>query len=228
MSESAIFTLVSIRSDREKIFARLIDGKLPFSFQAGNKLYKGRVFDREGTRLIFDCPEGPKLTSSSEVVASFSFPPEMYFMRTVAAPKGEHFALEIGKDLYKLQRRDNFRLTIPSNYRARFELQLIGSEPAKGTYNVIDLSGGGLSFEMLFAPDRMSAGSQVTGQLKVLDDFSRPVVGTVRHVRPFGSMGSGVFRVGVQFDGLSNSDRDEIIALVMKIHRASFSKFKML
>jgi hypothetical protein len=226
-TEAAIFTRVTVRSDRERVFSRLIADRAVFSFQSHKKLYKGRVFDREGRALLFDLLDNLKLITATEIVASFMFGNEVYFLKTQISPRGNSFLLDIGQDLYKLQRRDNFRLVMPTSQKARFELRSIDIESVKQTYGIVDLSGGGLSFEMLYATDRLQQGSHVSGVIKIGENFSKPVVGLVRHVRPFGSMGSGLFRVGIQFEGLSSTDHEEIILLVMKIHRIAFSKFKI-
>ncbi|MEQ1876812.1 MAG: PilZ domain-containing protein [Bdellovibrionia bacterium] len=221
-----IFSKVTVKNDRERVYARLIEDRAVFTYQIGNIIYRGRAYDRQGRTLVFDTLDPLEIQQPADATVSFSIGPEMFFIKTRVIPKKNHAVFDIGTDLYKLQRRDNFRLIIPKGYRARFELRSIDLDQQVANFPVVDLSGGGLSFEMLYATDSMRVGSQVAGFLKIGDLFTKPVVGLVRHVRPFGSMGSGLFRCGIQFEGLVSTDREEIIQMVMKIHRESFSKFK--
>jgi c-di-GMP-binding flagellar brake protein YcgR len=175
--------------------------------------------------LTFNPLEDVSLAEPVDAIVSFSLSSEMYFMRTKVLPRKDRALVDLACDLYKLQRRDNFRLVIPKRYRARFEMRSYDLEATKAVFPVVDLSGGGLSFEMLYASDTIRSGTHVTGLLRVGESFSKPIVAVVRHVRPFGSMGSGLFRCGIQFEEIPAAESEEIIQLVMKIHRESFSKF---
>lgn len=228
MTGQNIFTRVTVRGDRERVYTRLAEDRSVFTFQIDKKSYRGRIYEREGPLLAFEPLDEFELDQNSEVIVSFSLSTEMYFMRTKLLLKRERRMIDLGGDLYKLQRRDNFRLVIPKSYKARFEARSYDLEEVKSTFSIIDLSGGGLSFEMLYATDSIRAGTHITGLLKIGDSFSKPVVAIVKHIRPFGSMGSGLFRCGIQFEGIPESDREEIIQLVMKIHREAFSKFSTL
>ncbi|HEX4925984.1 MAG TPA: PilZ domain-containing protein [Bdellovibrionales bacterium] len=217
---------MSIRGDRERVYSRLVTERAAFTVQIDKKTYQCRAKDRQGRYLFFDFLGGSGGMFQAETIASFSLGPEMYFMKSsINAYDGIH-TLDLGADLYKVQRRDNFRLVVPSNYKARFELRSVDLETMKATFPVVDLSGGGLSFEMLYATDTLRVGSHITGLLKLGDSYSKPIVALVKHVRPFGSMGSGLYRTGIQFEEMSPAEHEEIIALVMKIHREAFSKFK--
>lgn len=226
MSDS-VFTRVSVRSDRERVFSRLVTERPVFIVQIQKKTYECRAKDRKGRYLLFDFLEGTGGMFESETIASFTLGPEMYFMRTFINAYDGIVTLDLGADLYKVQRRDSFRLVVPARYKARFELRSVDLEMTKATFPVVDLSGGGLSFEMLYATDKLRVGSHVTGLLRVGEIYSKPIVANVKHLRPFGSMGSGLFRTGIQFEGLAPAEREELIALVMKIHREAFSRFKM-
>jgi c-di-GMP-binding flagellar brake protein YcgR len=226
-SEENIFTPVLNRGERERIFSRLTHERKKFSFQAKKNLYVGRVVRRDKNDLIFESESTFQSKAPIEVTVSFSLGSELYFMKTIVVQARDHVHLKIDKTIFKLQRRDSFRLVIPARYRSTFELRSVDLQSLRKGYSVVNLSGGGLNIEILEANELLQVGCHVTGMLIVGEYFIRPIVGTIKHMRALGSMGSGVLRAGIQFEGLSRADREQIVEFVMKIHRESFSKFKI-
>jgi c-di-GMP-binding flagellar brake protein YcgR len=196
--------------------------------QLGKKLITFVVHDRRGSNLILGTAEKIDIILNAAVIANFVIQPETFLMKSELTATGREILLDISRELFKVQRRDYFRLSFPAGYQATFDFESFNQSPVHHKVALSNLSGGGFGFE--FQPDKVpgvKTDVEVFGQLRIGDHYKKKFQGTIRHVRTVGSMGSGIFRAGVQFNGIAPSDREELIQLVLTIHRELFSRFKI-
>ncbi|MCC7441381.1 MAG: PilZ domain-containing protein [Bdellovibrionales bacterium] len=137
---------------------------------------------------------------------------------------GMRFA--VPEKLFKVQRRKDFRFSIPDGYVLKIEFADPLIPDARIGFKVLDLSGGGLSF--LVRPDE----APLFPPGAVLKELSLKVKGRevrcsaeVRHLRelPLDSRTKGV-KVGVQFSTLSAADTQAIATYVFDETRKFVSK----
>lgn len=227
----SFFSKVTTRVDRERVYNLLVAQAIPITVVTESKsTYKFLPKELEDNFLVLTSPPGVHDIFDKNVVITFGVGVEKYFIKTklLKKEKGSDAKLDLQSDLYKLQRRNSFRLNIPTGFLARYEIKNRGEGAVNEKYDLVDLSGGGLAFELPSnAADMFRPGELLNGRLIVGPDFSKDVKGVVRHSRMVGSRGSGLCRVGVEFQGIPETVQNELINIVMDLHREMFSKFKL-
>jgi hypothetical protein len=158
----------------------------------------------------------PDLVSSlkheDEVFFEFGLADEKYICKTSVQLDQGQIKIDLSVDLYKLQRRDDFRLRLPVSYNAHFILQ--GRQ-----YKVLDISAGGCRIRAETPPDA-KVGSTLAGTL-VLEDREplQIVAAEVVHI-------DSDHTVGLHFKKMADSDHHALHALVIAIYRELFASLK--
>jgi c-di-GMP-binding flagellar brake protein YcgR len=123
--------------------------------------------------------------------------------------------------LYHLQRREDYRIHIPSSYKALLEVNSINSQIRKLSIPIMDLSGGGCRIQVEPKVLSLKAQDQIKGHIFLPDRQPIQIVGTVRHIRiEKNSKGQPI--CGIQFIGMSDITKNKIIAVVMDLYRELF------
>lgn len=162
------------------------------------------------------------LSQFSEVILMFHVYEEKYLMRTECRPSGKYLFVDIANSLYRLQRRNDFRIKIPVSYRASVRIKHINSKPDDQDLVVLDLSAGGC---------RVQIGDQIAIQL---DDFLEgelklayldpiPINCYVRFIgRPSGEKDKLI--LGLQFAKFGPLTKTRLTSIVMDVYRQIFSR----
>ncbi len=231
MSGDSFFQKVATRADRERVYNILVERKVEVVAVTESKSsHKYVPKYLSGHKMVMSPPD--KVTvpfPNGPVVVTFSIGVEKYFLKTqLEEGRGEDVSLDMQAELYKLQRRNSFRLNIPSGYQARIEITVRNEKPVKEKYELVDLSGGGFAFELPAGHEPQFKKDEILiGRLVVGPEFKEVVTCIVRHARMVGSRGSGLCRVGAEFQSIKAPVQNELIKLVMDLHRDMFSKFKL-
>lgn len=223
------FEKLTHRKDRERVWNSILELRSEVLIVDANKTKIIAVpHSLTGQSLVMNAAEPEKLPPTNPCLLNFSINAEKYFMKAdVYHRLGASLTLDIHQDLFKLQRRDSFRLSFPSQFKSQLEILERAGKSCRQFCQLSDLSGGGLSIEIPSGPDmNFQAGEIIKGKLTVGQEFSGDIEAVVRHVRMVGSRGSGLCRIGMEFQGLRLSQQEEIIRLVIDLHRELFSKMK--
>ena len=152
------------------------------------------------------------LQDGDEVFFEFSSGDEKYICKTKIQLAQNLLKVDLSVDLYKLQRRDDFRLRLPASYSAQFIIQ-------KRKYQVLDISAGGCRIQAEAAPD-IKMGGHLAGtlQLKGRDPINI-LAAEIVHM-------TADHKIGLRFQKLADLDRSEIHGVVIAIYRELFTSFK--
>ncbi|OQW46103.1 MAG: hypothetical protein A4S09_16850 [Proteobacteria bacterium SG_bin7] len=159
-----------------------------------------------------------------KVLVSFSILKERLFISTQLSktPDGKHFIDTFG-DLFRLQRRENFRIVIPEESPIGVFLNQLGDKNVKIKAKVIDLSLGGTFIEFPDPETVVSIGDTLSGIISTDKEIGIQFKGIVKHTREFGP--SKKIRAGVYFEKLVGNGLGELNKLIMKYYHKMFSKF---
>lgn len=226
-----IFSKVDTRSERQRAYNLLIDSKEEIQIQFESKvLWQCEPTLLKDSRLIVN-PIGipPDMRPHEAVIVTFSIGQEKYFLKTTFHKQGHDFYyLNIDNILYRLQRRSSFRVSIPIGYGARVTIEDVNGTAANIKLPLADLSAGGFAFETTSHMDiKLSKSDKIKGFITVGGKFGKPFEGIVRHIASYGSKGSGLTRLGVEFDNMSQLDKEAFMKVTMELHRDMFSTFKI-
>lgn len=225
----SFFQKVGTRKERERAFILLTQSKATFECQLpGKRIVKMSPGDIVDSHMVV-VTQG-QLPLNEEVIVTFQVGQEKYFMKTTFELHDftSHYKMNLAPALFKLQRRNSFRVQIPAEYLAKVNLLVVSEKRVSQKFPLFDLSGGGFSFEIPSNSQfSITSSALIEGELEIGGKFKKRFSATVRHIMVVGSQGSGLKKIGTEFTNLSPSDQQDIVNTVMEIHRDMFSKFKI-
>ena len=124
-------------------------------------------------------------------------------------------------DLFKLQRRQNFRVDLVDNYSSILKIFKVNQVEVDHDFKIKDLSLGGLSFDMdLESPLDISQEQMIIGKVIIPEKkLHIPISAVVRYVNRIGSMGSGIRRAGLEFDPLDAQIENQMLEVLIEAQR---------
>lgn len=229
-NDQSFFQKVGTRKERERAFILLTQSKASFECQLpGKKIVSFLPKEIVHSQMLV-ISKGGEVPLKQEVIVTFQVGQEKYFMKTTFSHHdyAGHYMMNLEPALFKLQRRNSFRVQIPTEYMAKVSLITVDEKPVSQKFALFDLSGGGFSFEIpsnnVF---KLTSGQAIEGEIQIGGRFTKKFNANVRHVINVGSQGSGLTKIGAEFSNLLPIDQQSIVNTVMEIHRDMFSKFKI-
>lgn len=228
--KQTFFSKVSTRKERERAFVLMTDTKANIECQLKNKSILNLTANHLVDSYMVVLADTLDVPLQEEVIVTFNIGQEKYFMKTTFTDHdlANHYCMSLDTSLFKLQRRDSFRVSIPQGYSAKIHVHQIDNRKVDKKFCLFDLSGGGLSFEIpANVPTEAKKGEILTAEIEIGGRFKKEFSALIRHCIAVGSQGSGLKKIGIEFTNMSPNDQSEIIKVVMDIHRDLFSKFKI-
>lgn len=210
------FSKIKNRTEKEKIFfdiaqaKALIVGKttepdsslvsLQASLYASGKLY---------------CTTTSPLPAPGEMTFQVLLGGEKYIWLSTCEIKKDLVVIALDAEVFHVQRREDYRIRLPQNFPAVFACE-------NHKYKLVDLSGGGFRILIRPTPPSFDIGDEVSGELQLPDRQPLKICGVVVHEKD-----DEVHReqtLGVQFIGLSEIDKNRLVAIVMDLYRQLFAR----
>ncbi len=224
-----IFNKVSSAKEKEKIFSDLIKSRTElFCKGPGDEVFKlscERVSPDNRMVCLFVKTENHfDPTVPLSVICQFNLGGEKYFFKSTLDFRIKSYTLDLSSDLFQLQRRQSYRIRIPSSTRSNAEVihqdtkEMIKAVPA-------DLSTGGCC--VIFKQNQTSwkPGDKIQLHLKISHRDPLQLPGVVRHVRPSTPPETGL-NIGLQFEGISLAVEKELFSITMELYREFFSRIE--
>jgi hypothetical protein len=220
-------------SDFEKISAKelenywkaVIDNKVNLLTQLSNGSTVALIPVERKNAQLFVTHQGALPDKDTNILISFNALKDRLFFKTQLSKStdGRHF-IDVFGDLFRLQRRDNFRITIPDNISLPCLINQIGDANVKvKSARIVDLSLGGALIEIPEWEKSINTGDWIAGSIAPEKEAAIQFKGNVKHCRDFKN--SSKKRLGVQFEKLVGNGLNELNKLVMKYYHKMFSKF---
>lgn len=141
-----------------------------------------------------------------------------YLLRTkIERVDHGHPVVAYGPELYRLQRRNNFRASVPHDAKMRFDLSKHNTTTVTGVQLIVmDISAGGARLHW-YAPNLAAPkmGDQVAGLLVTPGQKQLELFGSVQMVK----VSDGETQVGVAFQSLSLKDEQTLLFICMQMQR---------
>ena len=170
-------------------------------------------------KLQITYPEGPRPILKKAIPIHFNSRGEKYFAQAFTQDTGTHFFLVIEGPLYKVQRRQSFRLKLPSDYPMKVDLFEMNGHRMSEKARLLDLSEGGCSLSVPLSL-ASSMGAFIGLNIKI---GARPAFIQYGHVRYLKADKSHV-RFGVKFDQNKELNSD-LFNLTRDLYVELFSKW---
>jgi c-di-GMP-binding flagellar brake protein YcgR len=143
-----------------------------------------------------------------------------YLVRTVVRlGTADGVIFQLGNEVFRLQRRNNFRTAIPVGVKVAYKVQTFkhGIVPPNTSLAAIDLSAGGLRLKWpasgLAAPNE---NDHLGGTLTLLNGKSLELFGLVKTLLP---QSDGSLHVGIEFQNASLRDEQTLLFAAVQIQR---------
>jgi PilZ domain len=170
-------------------------------------------------KLQITYPEGLRPLIQKAIPVHFNSRGEKYFAQVFTQDTGTHFFLVIEGPLYKVQRRQSFRLKLPTDYPMKVDLFEMNGHRMNEKARLLDLSEGGCSLSVPLSL-ASSMGAFIGLNIKI---GARPAFVQYGHVRYLKADKSQV-RFGVKFDQNSELNSD-LFNLTRDLYVELFSKW---
>jgi len=195
--EVKVWQPVESSDQRLALFDRLAGEQCAMDLEREGQMLPAKMRQREGTGLLAEMSRpGPvPFPPGSALNVRFSTGGEDYFFRCSPSFSGTKVLLPYPDEVFKLQKRKDFRMAVPSTFDAFVTVgERTGSDtPVRA--RLLDLSSSGIGFEVP-AGEIFRAGEEIAGTLTLGGRAPLAVSGTVRFVKAHGD----VQQIGVEFD----------------------------
>lgn len=221
LSQSRIFHPIPRSRERDQILADAADSVVDVYVKFSNTqtlLAKALKFIAP-FKLQITYPEGPRPLVQKTITIQFNARGEKYFAQAYTQDTGNQFFLVIEGPLFKVQRRQSFRLKLPSDYPMQGHLFEMNGHRMNEKIQLLDISEGGCS---LFAPKSLagSMGAYIGLTVKIGSRASFVQHGHVRYLKAE----KNNVRFGVKFDEKSGLNAD-LFNLTRDLYVELFSKW---
>lgn len=173
--------------------------------------------------LILSFKERPPRALKKDEPMSLTFglgDGQYYCKTTVSFVSDDEAYFPVGTELYRLQRRNNFRAYVPTHTNINLTLKSWNTDIVKFAARVVDLSAGGARVTWpADTADKVKVGQQISGSLSLPNGQNMEVFATIKHIWP--KQPDGNLPVGMEFQNLSLRDEQALLFICMALHRDS-------
>ena len=233
--KQVFFHPVESSDDMDKFFQSLIDKKIllqvkPKGLEDSKEgtLTALKVFSFKKTKLLTKHISGPSLSKEPITIVADLIDEKFFCTARVLEKKDRDYSINIDK-LFRLQRRNNFRLTIPENLIQASVSVVKGDKiDPKDNFRLVDISAGG--YAMAVSPKMINdfeMGALLTVSLHVgnHDELTLPV--KIKYKRRHTSInGEDYIHFGCEFESISPAISQTLAHLVNDCHRQIFARLK--
>ncbi len=162
--------------------------------------------------------------ADEKMVMSFTIENEKYFFQSCLTATEDDKLWEVSAEteLFKLQRRDSFRIRIPDSIKTTAILKTSDTNQAFASGSVIDLSSGGCKIQLpgIFP---VIPGQTVNFEMTIGRRHPFNVAGEIRHVKKIAEP-KPQQTLGVMFRDMSAILESKLFTITMELHRETLGK----
>ena len=224
---AANFQPVTFRKEIDQILSDLQIKPVSIVCLSGeDKQFRFKVKQIQGDLLFVEFTEPPprSLKAGEEIQLLFGLSEGYYSVKTKIATANEKIvSFRLGSEVFKLQRRQNFRTLVPESLKIGFKLQkLRGAALSNGEplLTLIDVSAGGMKLVWPLLPDQEppKASDELTGIMMLPESKQIPLTAVVRSANK--GFKRDTLSLGMEFLGLSQRDEQSMLFFCVQIQRS--------
>ncbi len=193
----------------------------------GAVVFKVKAFEIKGSTpaLILKAQlktEGIFLQTEGALILQFQLGTEKYISQNNYLTTEDEILLDLNSALFRIQRRQDFRIRIPSSIKTQIRLKN-PADRKMTLVDVFDLSGGGCRLQYSAKEIQFHVQQKFTATLEI--DGREPFILNcmVQHQNPDPEK-KDAFQAGIQFINLDEKVKNKIISLVMDIYKEYMKK----
>jgi c-di-GMP-binding flagellar brake protein YcgR len=148
---------------------------------------------------------------------------EKYYFKSTAISKSDTFIIPFPDNLYKLQRRQSYRVKIPDNQKLFLDISTLDGLEFSSHCRLIDLSSKGCritvdDYDEIFMKDCL-----ISGTLLVKENLKINIQGQIKHSTK--SLSSSDSKIcGIEFTPISPATENQLFSLTMELYKSFFRR----
>lgn len=226
LEPATFFQLIADPTEKMKLLYDLADGQrhvLCKALEAGSTPFIAEAVTVIGSYLMARPDKLPSIAEDSDLIVQFQLGNQKYIAQVPAEKRHDMLALQMSRKLFRVQRREFYRLKLPPTFRGVLQIEELDGVPFRQSFHLVDLSGGGCKIELPMIDVDFKSGVPFQGTLKIpkREDYSVKCI--VRHQNRIAHQPE-VRWIGVQFLDMRAADINRMAALVMDLHREFFAR----
>lgn len=224
-----IFALIDRNEEKSKLWKDLAQAQGEIICKGQEDVVcKLRVLSYNSKSESVECKFESKdvLKSQEEYLGHFYLGGEKYYFQSAALTQQDRITVPIPKELYRLQRRQNYRVRIPDGYGASYSITTFNGKPEKWASPIADLSSQGCRVNFKGSSPQIKIGDKLGGTLLIGKRPPLEVQGIVRHVKltEGDSPNQTTQTLGIEFSPLPSILENKLFAMTMEIHKEIFRR----
>ena len=219
---------VKIRNDEKtSIFTELADRRTILNakyLDPNGVLFLIEAENFSNNQLRCHFKEHPKpYPQNQPLIVQFATSWEKYLFQDDTKFQGDTLYLDAQADLFRLQRREDFRLKLPSSFNALFTITVLNGDAGKMDVTILDISAGGLRISAQRHLTHFTKGDHFEGKLQLKGRPPIMLKLEAMHVIT-DPMNEKLTQVGCRFRDISPIEKNKFTALVMDLYREIYSR----
>lgn len=222
-----VFELISDPSEKMKILYDLVKAKQdvvvkPSEIEDDIHVLEPRLV--QGSELLCKAdPQNDVKLKSGSMIMQFQVNAQKYISLVPFRKAGEFISLSMEKKMFRVQRREFFRLKMPQNFRGTMLVPELFGRPFGKVFRLVDLSGGGCKVDLPPMDLDIKPGTVFKGILKLQGRQDFTIICTVRHQSKLTERNDDRW-LGLEFFHQSEPEKNRMAATVMDLYRELFKK----
>jgi hypothetical protein len=205
-----------LTSQRGMISAKLLNPE--------SLLYELQCQSISNTALFVKAPiELFKFFGERQLITQFSIGGEKYLAQMKYSTSGESLSLSLEGDLFRLQRREDFRLKFPPSFKAKFEIKTHNSKSANFSTQILDMSAGGCRLIIKTDLNTFTKNDKAEGKLLLQDREPYELKLEIMHIMK-DSIDEKQVQLGCKFFDQNAKEKNRLSTLVMDVYREIYSR----
>lgn len=220
MSENHFYTTIDMPSYDETI-KFLVHNQTDITFKIGADHFKSKILKMVGDKFfIYKFKLSP--FHNQEVVCSFEISAEKYFFKSKISTEINDLVLNLPADIFKLQRRNDFRVAVPESMNYVCEITHINGYPNKIIAQIRDVSLGGIKLVCPVEGRKEYTDAEMILKIKIKDYELENIPCQVK--RYIQAEGSSRAQIGLRFLDSSASFLTDLQSLLVYLDRVQRGK----
>lgn len=225
MADNEKFQKVTSRGEKKEHFDNLARLGAELSAKSKYGLCKTKVNKHENGKLYCEVVDGSAVIQGDTVTVSFEIATDKYFMNTsyMFSASGE-LVLNTDGDLYKFERRKNFRVKVPKN--CRIEITKKGDKDCKYKFEIFNISVGGVGISIQRDNHDFQRFEEIEATMYLGSREPLSFRGCIRQIQRIPMGKKSFFVLGVQFINMTPNFENRIFTVVMELYREYFARWQ--
>lgn len=224
--DQSIFSLINRHEDKVRLWLDLADAHAEILCKGDDETIcklKPLSFDTKKKTLECQFMTSVLMKDTEEYLGHFFLGGEKYYFQGIAQVTNNRCSIPIASELYRLQRRQNYRVYVPEAYGAKLNIFSVNDKDLEVPGRLADLSSQGCKVVYTAPTPGLKVGDKVVANLIIPKKANFDVQGILRHLKADeGIKGAQVF--GVEFTPLASITESKLFAITMEIHKEFFRR----